>query len=221
VECDIFRHNPGSGGEVRYDSYTVETEPNNTVLGLLQKIHHELDSTLSFRFACGVIKCGECSVLVNGEPCLACERLMEPKMKIDPLPNLPIIKDLVVNRKEVFDRICKIVPALNRGEKGRTDFNIDKADTFVRLTTCFECLICQSACPVYEDPKENFVGPLGLLWVAQNAALADQESRMDQTEIDNLLKKCLQCGLCSDVCPCSEDILTLAYDFLEKSAILS
>ena len=208
----------------------METEPNNTVLGLLIRINHELDSSLGFRFACGVIKCGECGVLVNGEQCLACERLVEPRMKIDPLPNLPIIKDLVVNRKEVFDRICGVFPvlnralnrvldrALNREKKNEIGFDANRADIFVRLTKCFECLICQSACPVYEDPKENFIGPLGLLWAAQNAALLKQEGQMVKTEIDNSLAMCLRCGLCSDMCPCSEDILTLAFDLLEENS---
>jgi len=84
----------------------------------------------------------------------------------------------------------------------------------VRMTKCFECLMCQSACPLRPAVEEGFVGPLGLLWLGQMSV--DPEKRpLIQHEIDAALETCLRCGACSEACPCSEDIIGLAIDTLE------
>jgi succinate dehydrogenase/fumarate reductase iron-sulfur protein len=163
-----------------------------------------------------VIKCGECGVVVNGTPCLACEKVVEAEMKISPLPNLPLIKDLVVDRKEVFERIFRVFPALARARKKAPAFDPQTAETFVRLTKCFECLICQSACPVYAEQRDEFVGPLGLLWTAQMVANSPKGT-IPGPEIKNMLGMCLQCGMCSEACPCSEDILSYSLALLESA----
>jgi succinate dehydrogenase/fumarate reductase iron-sulfur protein len=213
VKCEIFRFEPFSGVEKRYDTYLLDADPTDTVLGLLLRINREFDSTLSFRFACGVIKCGECGVVVNGTPCLACEKMVDAEMKIEPLPNLPIIKDLVVNRKDVFEGILRNFPLLSECKQGHPAYDPSIYDSFVRLTKCFECLICQSTCPVCEEVG-SFIGPLGLLWMAQMAVC--RPNRISRDEIAKRLSGCLRCGSCSEACPCSDDILSQALDILEK-----
>lgn len=215
VRCEVFRLEPESGAKATYDIYDLDADPTDTVLGLLLKINHDHDPTLSFRFACGVIKCGECGVMVNGTPCLACEKVVEERMRIEPLSSLSVVKDLVVDRREVFDRILKVFPAAAPGGEGDGAFEPEKTDAFVRLTKCFECCICQSACPVYSDAGSDFIGPLGLLWLAQNV-LRGQSGAVPRDETDKALGMCLKCGSCSDACPCSEDILSLALDVLDK-----
>jgi fumarate reductase (CoM/CoB) subunit B len=214
VKCDIYRFEPGAGEKARYDTHVLEADSTDTVLGLLLRINHESDSTLSFRFACGVVKCGECGIMVNGTPCLACEKVVDGEMKIDPL-DLPLIKDLVVNRKEVFSRIARTFPSLAESRKGGASFDPEAADTFVRLTKCFECLICQSTCPIYAEKEDHFVGPLGLLWAAQTIANGSKDSIL-KTAAENMLGMCTRCGACSQACPCSEDILSLALTTLDK-----
>jgi succinate dehydrogenase / fumarate reductase iron-sulfur subunit len=201
--------------ESRYDTFTLDADPTDNVLGILIKINHDLDPTLSFRFACGVIKCGECGIAVNGIPCLACEKVVEEEMRIDPLPALPVIKDLVVDRKEVFRRIASAFPPLNGTTEGGSAITPERIDDFVRLTKCFECCICQSSCPVYAQEGEAFVGPLGLLWFAQNR-LRGPHGTIPGQHVERMLDMCLRCGVCSQACPCSDDILDLAIDVLEK-----
>jgi succinate dehydrogenase/fumarate reductase iron-sulfur protein len=220
VQCEVFRHGSILEKETKYDEYTLESEPNNTVLGLLLQIYHQYDPTLAFRFSCGVIKCGECGVMVNGVQCLACEKLVEPEMRIDPLPNLPLIKDLVVDRKKVFDNIARILPFCSPDKMGQNAYDPEVDETFVSLTKCFECLICQSSCPLYSDPGDDFLGPLGILWLAQIESLNERSGMGHQKELEEIkekmLGKCLRCGACSDLCPCSEDILSKAFDLLDK-----
>ena len=217
VKCDVWRSDAGAGVHGRYDSYVLDVDPTETVLGILVKINHDVDASLAFRFACGVVKCGECAVEVNQSPCLACEKVVAEEMKIRPLAELPLIKDLVIDRRAVLGQILKLIPGLSAIKEGAglRGLNLTDADKFVRMTKCFECLMCQSVCPVRADMKEKFVGPLGLLWLGQ-MSLDPAKRPFIESEMDAALEMCVRCGLCSEACPCSEDIIGLAIDTLEK-----
>lgn len=217
VKCDVWRSDPGAGVQGNYSTYVVDVDPTETVLGILVKINHELDPGLAFRFACGVVKCGECAVEVNGSFCLACEKVVEEEMRIRPLPELPIVKDLVIDRRAVFDRVLNLIPQLSQIKESTAlrGLDPDGMDKFVGLTKCFECLMCQSACPLRPGVEEGFVGPLGLLWLGQMSVDPAKRLLIEHV-IDASLEICLRCGTCSQACPCSEDIIGLAIDTLEK-----
>jgi fumarate reductase (CoM/CoB) subunit B len=217
VKCDIWRSDADTEANGRYDTYLLDVDPTETVLGILVKINHDFDASLAFRFACGVVKCGECAVEVNGSPCLACERLVAEEIKVRPLAGLSLVKDLVIDRRAVFGQILTLIPGLSGIKEGAGFRNLNPADgdRFVRMTKCFECLMCQSACPVRADMKETFVGPLGLLWLGQ-MSLDPAKRSLIKNDIDTALDMCTRCGLCSEACPCSEDIIGLAIDTLEK-----
>jgi len=218
ITCDIFRFDPDSGTKARYDTYALDAEPTDTVLDALIKIYRNADPSLSFRFACGVVKCGECAIMVNETRCLACKKLVEPEMKIDPLPDLPLIKDLVIDRRKAFEQMLKPLPGelglLQLRERWQS-IEPDTANRYVQLTKCFECLMCQSACPVFADVPEKFVGPLGLLWLAQ-MSLDPKKKAVVRQHAASALDMCTRCGICSGVCPCAEKILDLALDTLEN-----
>jgi succinate dehydrogenase/fumarate reductase iron-sulfur protein len=217
VKCDVWRSEADDSVNGRYDKYVLDVDPTDTVLGILVKINHDFDPSLAFRYACGVVKCGECAVEVNGSPCLACEKVVEEEIKIRPLAELPLIKDLVVDRRAVLDQILKLCPELSGIKEGVgfRGLNTADADKFVRLTKCFECLMCQSVCPVRFDMKEKFVGPLGIVWLAQ-MALDPKKRAVLRQNIESALGMCLRCGLCSDACDCSEDIIAMALDTLAQ-----
>lgn len=216
VKCEVWRSDPGAGVAGSYSTYVLEVDPTETVLGILVKINHEIDAGLAFRFACGVVKCGECAVEVNGSPCLACEKAVEKEMRIGPLPELPIVKDLVIDRRAVFDRILKLIPQLSRIKESTAlrGLDPDGMEKFVRMTKCFECLMCQSACPLHPAVEGDFVGPLGLLWLGQ-MSLDPGKRPLIRSDIEASLDACLRCGACSEACPSSEDIIGLAIDTLE------
>jgi succinate dehydrogenase/fumarate reductase iron-sulfur protein len=217
VKCDVWRSGADTKAGGRYDTYLLDVDPAETVLGVLVKIHHDFDASLAFRFACGVVKCGECAVEVNGSPCLACERKAAEEMRVRPLAGLPLVKDLVIDRRAVLGQILKLFPGLSGIKEGAglRGLNPTDGDRFVRMTKCFECLMCQSTCPVRADIEEKFVGPLGLLWLGQ-MSLDPAKRPFIKNDVAAALDMCTRCGLCSEACPCSEDIIGLAIDTLEK-----
>ena len=99
----VFRYDPDCDAEPRYQEYRVPTEEETTVLVLLNRIHREMDDTLSFRsFCCGLQMCGSCVMRIDGKKKLACLTLLRPGQKVTLEPvTFPAahIKDLVVEMK--------------------------------------------------------------------------------------------------------------------------
>jgi len=81
-------------------SYKVELrKPGMLVLEGLNQIKWEQDTTLSFRRSCREGVCGSDGVNINGANMLACvtkiEDLNSEHLTIQPLPGLPVMRDLV------------------------------------------------------------------------------------------------------------------------------
>ena len=171
VKCEVWRSDGGGGVKGRYDSFVFDVDPTETVLGILVKINHDFDSTLAFRFACGVVKCGECAVEVNGTPCLACKKMVEEEMKIRPLPELPLIRDLVIDRRAVFDQIMKLIPQVSQvkigcraqGPQPGRYRQIRAADEMLRVPDVSVGLPCPRGCEgkVRRAARPSVARPIG------------------------------------------------------------
>jgi succinate dehydrogenase/fumarate reductase iron-sulfur protein len=200
AKLSIYRFDPESNEEPRYDTYEIDVDAGDTVLSALIKIYENFNSSLSFRFACGKVKCGECSIMVNKFPCLACNKTIEPEMIIEPLPNLPIIKDLVFDRNKVINTIFELSLPIAQSRDaidGSITLDSEINDTYVRQTTCLECLICQSMCPIIKKKPDQFIGPLGLLWLSQESLIGTEKTK----EIGDMVQMCSLCGECWKRCP--------------------
>lgn len=198
VKLNVLRSEPGK--EPYFQLFEVDVSPEETVLGALRYIYENIDPSLVFRVVCNEEKCGECAVVVNGVPCLACERMVEPEMAIEPLPNLPVIRDLVIDRRQVLDKPFKLLPPLQTpaitGHKEEAEQY--KVEGFIKLSKCIECLICQSGCPALAEEPERFAGPLGLIWLAQLSKI-DTDHWKDKAR--SALELCQFCGNCWQACP--------------------
>lgn len=91
----IFRYDPEVDSGPRYDEYRVPYL-YRTVLDVLHDVYENHDSTIAFRWGCSKGRCRACVVSVNGQPALACMKLAEKEMKIEPHPKFKVIKDLMV-----------------------------------------------------------------------------------------------------------------------------
>src|SRR5260370_16654782 len=90
-------------------------EERMTVLDALFRIQRRHDPSVSFRCACRVGMCGTCAMSVNGIPRLACRTRLQvldsATVFLAPLPNLPVIKDLVVSLAPFFEQSKRVNPA--------------------------------------------------------------------------------------------------------------
>src|SRR5207344_2624331 len=104
----VFR-SATEGGEAGFVAYDVPRMPAQTVLDVVTHIQRRIDPTLAYRFACRVGMCGSCAMTVNGRARWTCRTHVEAvaadgSLEIAPLANLPVIRDLVTDMREFFDK---------------------------------------------------------------------------------------------------------------------
>src|SRR5256885_486536 len=96
-------------GDGRYQAFTVPLRENQTVLDVVTWVQRNVDATLAYRFACRVGMCGSCAMTVNGRPRWTCrtkasKAAPDGRLRIAPLENLPIIKDLAADMRLFFEK---------------------------------------------------------------------------------------------------------------------
>jgi succinate dehydrogenase/fumarate reductase-like Fe-S protein len=88
----------GSPGQCQvWSHFTVAFEAGESVLDALRRIHAEIDPTVAFRYSCiNANACKECMMLIDGKATYACTARLEAReMRLEPLPNKPLVRDLV------------------------------------------------------------------------------------------------------------------------------
>ena len=159
------------GAEGRFREFDVPRQSSQTVLDVVTYIQRSLDPTLAYRFACRVGMCGSCAMTVNGVPRWTCRTHVDKvahndRLEIAPLKNLPVIRDLVADMSEFFDKWARA--------KGQFQGNRSKADDFQTVKPaspdrvmvdagieCIGCGVCYSSCDVVAWNRD-YLGPAAL-----------------------------------------------------------
>jgi succinate dehydrogenase/fumarate reductase iron-sulfur protein len=230
VEFKIHRFDPQNKRHY-VSTYKVPIYKGTTILEAFQYIKDNLDETLTFRHSCRMGICGSCGINVNGKPMLACYTqvldLGIDSLAIEPLSNMPVTKDLVVDIQPFFDTFKKIKTVLIKNSE-----ELKKPIEFVQmpldlkkywdLTLCTKCSICYSACPAAID--EKFLGPSTL--TANYRFITDsRDGGLDERlkpMADNVWL-CTSCNSCTMFCPklvnCSNAIVDDRSLMVETGAI--
>ncbi|MBI2863372.1 MAG: succinate dehydrogenase iron-sulfur subunit [Chloroflexi bacterium] len=211
VRFQIQRFDPEADRRPYTKDYDVSLFDGATVLDGLIKIKDEMDGTLSFRRSCRSAICGSCAVRVNGNAMLACKTQIQPHLrngvlKVAPLGNMRVIKDLVVDMTPFWQQIRGIQPWLATKPVVPERENIvsqDKVEPLLKPAQCIMCASCYSDCNVAEVDKA-FAGPAalakGFRFVAdvRDGASGERIKRMSGARAT---WECSRCYTCTEVCP--------------------
>jgi succinate dehydrogenase / fumarate reductase iron-sulfur subunit len=214
VTFKVQRYDPEQDSAPHFQEFTIMASRGMTVLDGLLYIKENLDSTLAFRTSCRMGICGSCGMLINGYPHLACHTQIEEfhsdRLTIKPLPNHPIIKDLVpdltplfTNHKSIKPYIIRFDPKEMANPTAEFAQMPQKLESFLQFTYCVKCGICISACPTSASDK-LFLGPQALSQCYRYCADNRDEGKAERfpvVDADHGVWHCHLAGACSEACP--------------------
>jgi len=180
--------------------YDVDMQ-DATLLEVLNSIKTQQDSSLAFSSGCRSSVCGSCAMRVNEKEVLACAYKVQDGDVIEPLKNVAIIRDLVVNMDRALETNKRAKRWLQTYNKEAKLTHEDEAINALQ-SDCILCGSCYSACPVY-GVNEEFLGPFALTGVwkyVSDKREASQEEKI-QTIQKNGVWDCTLCNECTLVCP--------------------
>ena len=218
------------GGKVtHYDLYKVEVKKGMTVLDALFQIQNFMDPSLSFRYSCRGAVCGSCAMLINKIPRLACRTQIltlsdsgiklkpfaaltetpqgwDPKAEIlvEPLPNMPILKDLVVDMTRFLDVLkeMRLWVDSQAGDSVRLQ-SPEERKKIDRYVNCILCGLCYGSCPVNAS-SEEYLGPAALAksWrFYQDSRIEDRQRYLEAALSPQGAPLCDLVMNCVRVCP--------------------
>lgn len=221
VTAHVRRFTPGE--EPRFETFRVPYQKWMRILDVLIYISEELESDLSYRWYCGSKMCGTCAMRVNGRETLACWAAAEREMTIEPLRNLPVVRDLTVDRRPYEQRFLELAPWIERAGPyaGFPEPLTHREMKFAsKALDCISCAACYSACPVVGlGDLTRFSGPAPLVQIGQ-AALDPRDSRSRSRELIERASifSCVSCYRCEEVCPASIPIVSRVIEPLKALA---
>jgi len=196
-----------------FQEFEVPRHPSQTVLDVVTYIQRRLDPTLAYRYACRVGMCGSCAMTVNGVPRWTCRTHVDrvsknDELTLEPLRNLPVIRDLVTDMREFFDKWARAKGGFSGEKTRRDDFARVSPESEERkqVDAGIECIgfaVCYSACDVVAW-NPDYLGPAALnrAWtLVKDARDTLGLERLRAVAGDAGCHSCHTHMSCTEVCP--------------------
>jgi succinate dehydrogenase iron-sulfur subunit len=212
----IRRYTPESGDAAHWQDFTIDLDGHRSVLdGILQARDRE-DGSIGIRCSCRAAICGSCGVRINGKPNLAChthldhafENAPDGVITVEPMGNMPVLKDLIVDMDAVhWKKIQRVTPwLLPEGDPPEREYVVPP-ESMIDITqtmACIQCSACVSDCLAMEvDPL--FIGPAALAKAYR--FVGDPRDGQHYERLKNLAEDphgiydCTHCFNCIEACP--------------------
>jgi succinate dehydrogenase / fumarate reductase iron-sulfur subunit len=209
----VRRYNPEDPQpEPFFEDYNLELDPSDSVLDGLIKVRETLDDSLTLRCSCRGAICGSCGMRINGHAALACKTKvisvapLGGTIEVEPMNNMPVIKDLVTDMSPFWEKIRQVQPWLRTKEPAPVAEFVAPPEAMRHLEgvmSCIMCGVCVSDCTVLEVDK-TFLGPAALAKAYR--FVADPRDIATSTRLETLnqpsgMWDCTRCMECIQVCP--------------------
>ncbi len=211
-EFKVYRWNPDDGKNPVTDTYEIDLDAcGPMVLDAIIKIKNEINSTLTFRRSCREGICGSCAMNIDGTNTLACLKPIDEvkgAVAINPLPHMPVVKDLVPDLTQAYAQYRSVEPWLQSDTPPPPDAErLQSREERAELDGMWECILCfccSTSCPSYWWNGDRYLGPAVLLaayrWIADSR---DEHTgqRLDALEDPFKLYRCHTIMNCTQTCP--------------------
>lgn len=155
--------------------------------------------------------CGSCAMLINGRARMACSALLdnlEQPIKLEPLSKFPIVRDLAVDRKVLFENLKAVkawVPIDGTYDLGSGPrMSMEEQEAAYPLSRCISCCCCMEACPQFNE-STDFVGAAAIsqarLFNTHPTGAALKRDRLTALMGDGGIQECGYAQNCVEICP--------------------
>jgi succinate dehydrogenase / fumarate reductase iron-sulfur subunit/fumarate reductase iron-sulfur subunit len=212
VTITVQRSATQAGAKTAFETHQVEAAEKASILDMLFALQRGPCPDLAFRFSCRVGMCGSCAMVVNGRERLTCSTLVKSvgtNLRIEPLRNLPVVRDLAVDLKPFFAAYKRSMPQLiAKDDLDQNDFYRIPHDSkewkaLDHQPQCIDCASCYSACTLV-TLRPGYLGPMALhraLNVLVDPRDKARDERLNAVAGENGAFRCHTLGNCRDVCP--------------------
>jgi succinate dehydrogenase / fumarate reductase iron-sulfur subunit len=212
----IRRFSPETGAAPYWQEFEVDLDGHRSVLDGILQVKDREDGSIGIRCSCRAAICGSCGVRINGKPNLAChthldkaaETAPDGVIRVEPMGNMPVLKDLIVDMDAVhWKKIRRVTPwLLPDGPEPEREY-IVPPESMIDVTqtmACIQCGACVSDCLSMEvDPL--FIGPAALAkayrFVGDPRDGRQRERLEDLAEDPHGIYDCTHCFNCIEACP--------------------
>src|SRR5215203_153523 len=219
----VRRYQPETREGPYWQEFTVDLDPDLSVLDGLLQVRDSQDGTLVVRCSCKAAICGSCGTKINGQSTLACKTQISEAQDganrrpgdhggnpivVEPMGNMPVVKDLVTDMESThWDKVRRVTPwLLPEGDPPEREYVVPP-ESMIDVTqamACIQCGACVSACLSMEADPE-FIGPAALAkayrFVGDPRDAQARERLYDLAQDPHGIYDCTHCFSCVDACP--------------------
>src|SRR5881275_86835 len=155
--------------------------------------------------------CGSCAMLINGQACMACSALvdkLEQPIRLEPLSKFPIIRDLAVDRRVLFENLIRVkawIPVDGTYDLGSGPRQSQRQqEEAYPISRCISCCCCMEVCPQFNE-HTGFVGAATIgqvrLFNTHPTGKMQKAERLHALMGDGGIHECGYAQNCVEICP--------------------
>lgn len=201
-----------------WEEFDVPYEAGMNVISALQLVEADPVNTgghastpPAYDAACLEEVCGSCTMVINGTVRQACSALideLDEPIVLEPMSKFPTMRDLVVDRSEMFDRLKQIkgwVPIDGTHDLGPGPKVSEQVrERSYHFSRCMSCGCCVESCPQFND-RSDFIGPaaIGQVFLFNSHPVGAELAgdRLDVLSSPGGIAECGNAQNCVKVCP--------------------
>lgn len=200
-----------------WEEFEIPYRPNLNIISCLMEIRKnpvtkdgEQTTLPVWEMNCLESVCGICTMIINGtvrQSCSALVDYLELPISLEPMTKFPNVRDLVVDRAEMFEHLKRIhawieldgTHDLGPGPK----MSQEETEERYAYSRCFTCGCCLEACPQYGDG--NYIGAQTLtqfrLFDMHPNGKMNRDERLNGIMGADGVQNCSSANNCVLVCP--------------------
>ncbi|MBN7774357.1 succinate dehydrogenase/fumarate reductase iron-sulfur subunit [Clostridium aminobutyricum] len=210
-----IRRKKGPSANSYIQEFTFEGSADLPVTGILEELNarQPLEDTngkpaepIDWECSCKQKLCGACAMVINGVPRMACSTFLgdvcgnkNNVLELAPLSKFPVIRDLRIDRTQMFDDLKKMKVWLSADAL----LNQKELEHQYESASCILCGCCLEVCPNYSI-ENAFVGAStmnGAYRVATQQSNSSNVREFIKENVKNGQGHCSKSLSCEKVCP--------------------